>query len=393
MRYVAFLVALVFAFSLLTTSIYAVDTYDSVPSTSKVFLHNGTMVNLFGESVYNTQTKLYTVSLNIGIIDYASLSSNMLSIGCAFDNGLGFDEYAEYQYTISLVPSAGNTIDITSPDAYALYGTHTSAGATGTPIVADSVLLGMTPDIEVKDGVYTFTFKGIEYKNIANSFFIYIETNLKNIGLYTTGGGTELKFGLTFLNTFFGLESAYNEEIYQREVGAKLDEIKDSIDELGNKVDDVGDKVDENGDKIVGAIEGQIDEEINKNQEKADEVNGEAEEALEDMPDFSDSYESILENLLGVVSSHETQTSITLPDGNVELMGTSFDIWAGNSEVQFDTFLNNSYMQIIITISKCFSVLAAMACACYWGVQIKEWITADSSDPNDVDIPMLPKGR
>ena len=398
MRYVILFTSILLALSILVTSVFATDPNNLIPDYIFAMRTSGVVDGELYIDNRSTLTDIY-VNLQLGPNDGPFIMGAQYYMDEINPNKM---------YTVAFALTTAATINIPESTSPTLYGGVTDRSGFYLNYAA-RVELSVSPVFTSSDGVKIVAFHDISGVVLRSNPIVFAQFDSDDF----SGSYIYLLHAEIILSSEFS-EAAFADNVSNKldDISGQLNDISDKIDENGDKVSDamgqvgdlisgvivaegesISDSVDKNGDKVVDAIEDQMQNEIDKNQEQADSVNGEAESAAEDLPDFSDSYESILGNVVSMISTHEVQQSISLPNGKVNVLGTSFDVWAGNNSVDFSTFIQNDYMQVIISISKTFSVLASMACACYWAVQIKEWITSDSTDPNDVDIPMLPKGR
>lgn len=331
----------VFLISLLSFNSSA---FDSLPSMTKAFIHDGTSVNLVADAVLNSQTGLYSITTSQPLYNYQP-SRDFYCLGTMFIPGSGesYDSSSKFQYTISLVLSAGNSFKTTDPTAYGLF--HTSLDSSGSPIVADASYITYEPDIIVDSSVYTFSFNDISYQSIANARLIYMQTSYDNVTTYTINDNGLPKAEVTLLNVFFGLTSDFDQDAYNKEVinkldsidrelgktNEKLDNIQGSLDDVGDKVDGVGDKVDEVGDQISGEIDDlenvivtQAQEEMDIADEKGNEASGEANDALSDSgltPDLGNIWIGLM-TLFDSISTTDTVSYIPIPEVKLPSLST-----------------------------------------------------------------------
>lgn len=376
-------VALLLTFSILIA--FTVSATEYVPQTYIYNLYaNGENYGgyLDGVSVTgatgSSQTGTFTVPLSL------DTRFKSLLLGAVYKSNLGLDVDATYKFVVTITTGASGSY--TSTSSPVLYGTVMS-GRRNYDVTSATMLL-QYGTVEVGQGnSYTFTYDNIPYDKVVGKTAIYISTSLAN-------WDSALTTDIYILNSYFGLESYYDDDSYKSDVLNNLNNINNSLGNINISIGETNDKLDDTNEKIDGvqdSLDNLIDDEINKSEEVGNDTNAEAEEALGDLPDFSESYNNILNNLSSVLYDMNVQTFLDLPDGNVNILGANIDIWGGAEEVDFTTFLEDDNIQTIILIGKGFSVLGCMATSVYWAFKIKEWITAND-EVSTPEIPFLPGG-
>lgn len=345
--------------------------FDSLPSMTKAFIHDGTSVNLVADAVLNSQTGLYTITTSQPLYNYQP-TRDFYCFGTMFIPGSGesYDSTSKFQYTVSLVLSAGNAFKTTDPTAYGLF--HTSLDSSGSPIVPDASHITYDPDITVDSSVYTFSFTDISYQSIANARFIYMQTSYDNVTMYTVNNNGIPYAEVSLLNVYFGLTSDFDQDAYNKEVmgkledidrklgitNDKLDGIQGSLDDVGNKVDDVGDQISGEIDDLEQSIETQHVKEEKYSEEKGDSATEDVNDALADSgltPSIDDMWTG-LKRLFSCLSTTETIQTIPIPEVKVPILsGTGFDsevVLIPEQDYDLSQLFNNPSIQILIKGAK-----------------------------------------
>lgn len=299
-----------------------------------------------------------------------------LLLGAYYTSSPSTDVEATYKFVITI--TTGVSGSYTSSVAPVLYGTVMSGRNIFT--YDGATMLSQYGDFEKTGDVYTFTYDGIPYDKIVGKTGLFIRTGLSS-------WESLIANEIYIVNSYFGLESYYNDDSYKSDVLTGLNNINDSLGNINDSIGDTNDKLD----GVQDSLDNLIDDEINKSEDIKNNVNEDAEEAIADLPDFSESYSNILNNLTAVLYDMNTQSYIDLPDGNVNVLGQSFNIWGGETSVDLSEILNNEHVKILITIGRGISVLGCMATSVYWAFKIKEWISA-YDEVSVPEIPFLPGG-
>lgn len=238
-----------------------------------------------------------------------------------------------------------------------------------------------------ESGTYTWSYTDITYEQLVGNDFFYIALPKSRITSMSTTD-------IYIVNSYFGLTSEYSEDNYKSQTLENLDQINNSLNDINNNINNTNNKLDQTNENLEGiqnSLDQQIDNEINRAETEGNETNQEAESSLNLLPDFSESYNSFINNLGASLYDMNVQTTFTLPNGTVNILGQEFDIWAGKETVDLTTFLEDNNMKILIIVSKGISVMSCMAVSIYWAYRIKEAIT--STDEVELpEIPFLPGG-
>lgn len=302
---------------------------------------------------------------------------------CAQYGSVSYDVGAEYTFAITL--TFGVSGDYTSTTTPVLYSCNVKSmsGILAQQVIGRTLVAQGGTRTEGASNSITYTYTGIPYEKVVGKSYFQIGLNRT----YLDDMGTDTIY---IANTYFGLSSSYDEDDYKSQTIENMREINNSLTNINNSIDNTNNKLDETNGKLDGiqnSIDNQLDDELNKAETGGNANNAEAENSISSLPNFSESYNNILNNLTTPLYDESVRKTIPLPNGQVNVLGLNVDIWQGKSEVDLTTFLNNEKMQTIIVISKAFSILACMGISVKWAYKIKEAIT--SNDEVDVPIPFV----
>lgn len=226
-----FSLVLVFSFSIQS---FAARSYEAISSTSQFFWfgsYGGALIKSWSFD-YNSDSDYHNLAISVSDSEFSMIQSQFLGMGCQFDYGLGFEKYASYQFTLSFVVSAANSLDVSDPSLFNCMGTHTESPY-WYPNISEAMYLSTDQNIVYEDGVYTFTAKSIAWDDF--SYYPYVYMAFPGSCLSSSGSS----LNIVMLNTYFGLESAFDEEIYNNAMAEKLDNIQSSLDENNDKLDEL----------------------------------------------------------------------------------------------------------------------------------------------------------
>lgn len=314
-----------------------------------------------------------------------STDFGFIYIGAKY-NSVTYDVGAKYTFVITLTFGLSGNYDVAVAPALKSpnYKNTPGYGLQMEIIGASNVVAAGKGKVEHgTSNSITFTYTDIPYENVVGKDFYAIPLTRSKL---TTGDENSIYIA----NTYFGLSSNYNEDNYKSQTIENMREINNNLTNINNNISDTNNKLDETNGKLDGiqnSIDNQLDDELNKVETGGNSNNAEAENSISTLPNFSESYSNILNNLTTPMYDESTRKTIPLPNGKVNVLGLNVDIWQGKSEVDLSTFLNNEKMQTVIVISKAFSILACMGISVKWAYKIKEAIT--SNDEVDIPVPFV----
>lgn len=285
---------------------------------------------------------------------------------------VSYDVGASYKFVITL--TLGTTGSFVDTGAQLLYTAPRLNGYAPPIDISSQKLISQKGVVEsVGNGAWTFTFDNIPYDSVVGNNFFYITTALSDFD-------SASDIDLYVVSTYFGLMSSYDDDAYKSQILDGLNGIQGSIEDGNNKLDG-----------IQNTLDNLIDDEINKAESGGNSILGDGADAVDVIPDFSESYNSLLNNLTTVLYDASTQDYIPLPSGKIMIMGTEVDILGGQTEIDLSSFLNNTDIQKLIQLCKGLSILACMATSYYWAMTIRKALTSyDAEIP--VEVPFLPGG-
>lgn len=244
---------------------------------------------------------------------------NRFYFGAVFPTNLNnYDNSATFKMVVTITLGVTGSYSGTAVPLYGSTYKTTQIRNTGRSVVSNNCDF-----TTASSNTYTFSYDNIPYDNVLGFSFFYIDLRLSQLASTDSNS-------LYVVNSYFGLSSYYDDDLYKaatmnklddinsalQEQNNKLDNIEGSVDEVGNKVDQAADQISGDLDELQQSIQNQPQEEMDIADQKGSEASGEADSALNDSgltPELGNLWAG-LKTIFNSISTTETISYIPIPE-------------------------------------------------------------------------------
>lgn len=291
-------------------------------------------------------------------------SLNHLYYGAYYPTTLSGNEYdnsATFKMVVTITTGATGSYTGSVGSLFASTYKGTQIRRTGRVQVSSSGTL------ETGSGsTYTFTYDNIPYDKVQGYSLFFLDFSLSSFTSLDSSS-------LYIVNSYFGLSSYYEDDVYKAATMEKLDDINQTLQEQNNKLDNIAGAVDGVGDKVDDAadqISGDLDElqeaivtQAEKEKEMAEEENNQSkltvDQALDDagISPMQDPMFQGVQLLFNTISSTETVNYIPIPEIAIPSLTVSGSqtpevVLFQETDYDISEILNSKPIQTLIGVAK-----------------------------------------